>query len=61
VLEVFGLANASIGRPPTAALRDLLDTNGPLFVAASPPGEQAVVIAGITGDGTASGTHRRCR
>jgi len=57
VLESFGLANASIGRPPTAAaLRDLLDTNGPLFVAASPPGEHALVVAGITGDGTDSGT-----
>jgi hypothetical protein len=57
VLEVFGLANASIGRPPTAAaLRDLLDTSGPLFVAAAPPGEHAVIVAGITGDGTANGT-----
>jgi hypothetical protein len=57
VVEIFGLTNASVGRPPTAAaLRDLLDVNGPLFVAASPPGEHAVVVAGATGDGTASGT-----
>lgn len=57
VFESFGLATASAGRPPSpTALRDLLDTQGPLFVAASPPGEHAVVVAGITGDGTSSGT-----
>lgn len=57
VFEAFGLATASAGRPPAAtALRDLIDLHGPLFVASSPPGEHAVVIAGITGDGSASGT-----
>ena len=57
VLEVFGLGNASIGKPPSAAeLRELIDTQGPLFVAAAPPGEHAVVVTGLAGDGTATGT-----
>lgn len=57
VFGVFDLAAASDGAPPSAAtLRDLLDTKGPLFAAASPPAEHAVVLSGITGDGTTSGT-----
>jgi len=57
VFGVFDLATASDGAPPpAAALRDLLDTKGPLFAAASPPAEHAVVVSGITGDGTTSGT-----
>lgn len=57
VFGVFDLVAASDGAPPSAAtLRDLLDTKGPLFVAASPPAEHAVVVSGITGDGTTSGT-----
>ncbi len=57
VLETFGLSNASIGKPPSAAeLRDLIDTQGPLFIAASPPTEHAVVISGLTGDGTETST-----
>ena len=57
VFGVFDLTAVSDGVPPSAAaLRDLLDTKGPLFVAASPPAEHAVVVSGITGDGTTSGT-----
>jgi hypothetical protein len=57
VFGVFDLATASDGAPPSAAaLRDLLDTKGPLFAAASPPAEHAVIVSGITGDGTTSGT-----
>jgi hypothetical protein len=57
VLEAFGLTIASAGAAPApAAVRDLVDGHGPLWLAASPPGEHAVVLAGITGDGTAGGT-----
>jgi hypothetical protein len=58
VFEVFGMETASSGPPPLGVeLAKLLDTNGPLFVAGSPPGEHAVVVAGITHDGTEAGTY----
>jgi hypothetical protein len=57
VLDAFGLTHSVVGPAPTAtALKDLIERAGPLWVAASPPGERAVVIAGATGDGTSSGT-----
>lgn len=57
VFEAFGLNAVTIGKPPSPAeLRNLVDTSGPLFVAASPPGEHAVVVAGLAGDGTETGT-----
>lgn len=57
VLEAFGLRIASAGAAPTpTAVRDLMDAHGPLWLAASPPGEHALVLAGLTGDGTADGT-----
>jgi hypothetical protein len=50
VFGIFDLVPASMGAAPSAAaLRDLLDVNGPLFVAADPPAEHAVVVAGVTG------------
>ncbi|MBF6169170.1 hypothetical protein IU486_31200 [Streptomyces gardneri] len=50
------LAGADASAPSTAtALRDLLGTHGPLFVATFPPAEHAVVVAGITSDGTNTG------
>ena len=57
VLDAFGLSVTSVGAPPSAAkVRDLIDSFGPLWLAASPPREHAVVLSGITGDGTASGS-----
>lgn len=50
--DVFGLEIVAVGEAPTAAkLRDLIDAHGPLFASGSPPGEHAVVIAGVSSDG----------
>jgi hypothetical protein len=58
VFEDFGMEIASSGPPPPGVeLAKQLDTYGPLFVAGSPPGEHAVVVAGITHDGTEAGTY----
>jgi len=52
IFEVYGLQAASAGIAPTPeALRDMIDENGPLFAAGSPPAEHAVVIAGTSSDG----------
>jgi hypothetical protein len=51
--DTFGLEAVSAGASPGAAqLRDLLDTHGPLFTAGFPPAEHAVVVAGVSSDGT---------
>ena len=55
VLGVFGLAVVDVPVTPLR-LRELVDASGPVWVAASPPGEHAVVVAGLAGDGTTSGT-----
>ena len=46
------------GRPAPSgtALEGLIERAGPLWVSASPPGEHAVVVSGVTGDGTSSGS-----
>jgi hypothetical protein len=57
VLDAFGLRIASVGgAPDPVAVRAMLDAHGPLWLAASPPAEHAVVVAGLTGDGTPAGT-----
>jgi hypothetical protein len=57
VLDAFGLSHSVMGPAPSATgLKDLIERAGPLWISASPPGERAVVVSGITGDGTTSGT-----
>jgi hypothetical protein len=65
VVDVLQLAaayglDAETAQPYTIdAFRQLVETRGPLWVAAHAPGPHAIVVTGIYGDGTADGTYVR--
>jgi len=57
--DAWGLVIEPPRRYSVSSLRELLERNGPLWVGEASPGLHVIVIAGMAGDGTLSGTKVR--